>query len=155
MPSGQGQGQGQGQLLDTAVSDRLYVEVQRFYARHMQLLDAGEAEKWAATFTEDGSFGAPTLPEPVRGRAALTAVVRQGANEREKAGEVHRHWHGMITVDSRPDGALDVVCYALVFVSVKGGSSRLHRVCVCRDVLVREKGELRVRSRFVTRDDIP
>ncbi|KUN18490.1 hydroxylacyl-CoA dehydrogenase [Streptomyces corchorusii] len=142
-------------LLDSAVSDQLYVEVQRFYAVHMHLLDEGEAERWAATFTEDGTFEAPALDEPVRGRAALAASIRHGAAEREAAGEVHRHWHGMITVAVRSDGALAVRCYALVFASPKGGPSRLHRVCVCEDVLVREGGGLRVRSRYVTRDDMP
>lgn len=142
-------------LLDSAVSDQLYVEVQRFYAAHLQLLDDGEADRWAATFTEDGTFQVPTLGEPVRGRAALAAAVRHGAAEREAAGEVHRHWHGMVHIAVRQDGALDVRCYALVFASPKGGLSRLHRVCVCRDVLVREADGLRVRSRYVTRDDLP
>lgn len=142
-------------LTDAVVSDGTYLEIERFYARHLQLLDAGEAEAWARTFTEDGTFAVPTLPEPTRGRAALIAAVRRTAAELAEKGEKHRHWHGMITVDGRPDGAWDVVCYALVFASPRGGPSRLHRVCVCHDVLVREDGELRVRSRFVTRDDLP
>ncbi|MEV7553299.1 nuclear transport factor 2 family protein [Amycolatopsis sp. NPDC089917] len=141
-------------LAEETVSDGTYLEIERFYSRHLQLLDAGEAEAWAETFTEDGTFAVPTLPEPTRGRAALIAAVRRTRAELAEKGEKHRHWHGMITVDDRPDGALDVVCYALVFASPEGGPSRLHRVCVCRDVLVREDGALRVRDRFVTRDDL-
>ncbi len=35
------------------------------------------------------------------------------------------------------------------------GNPRLHLMCVCEDVLVRQDGELRVRERRVSRDDRP
>lgn len=132
----------------------LYAEVQWFYARQMQLLDLGKAESWAATFTEDAVFDVPTLPEPVRGRAALPAAVEQARARLAAAGERHRHVMGMIDVLERPDGSLDVRSYTTVYASTVGGSSRVHRVCVCEDVLVRVDGELRVARRRVTRDDL-
>jgi 3-phenylpropionate/cinnamic acid dioxygenase small subunit len=135
-------------------SGSLYVEVQQFYARHMHLLDSGQAQEWAQTFAEDGTFDAPTMPEPIRGRAAIAAGVAKSAEERAAAGETQRHWHGMVDVQPRPDGALEVRCYALVFSTFKGQESRLHRVCVCTDVLVRVDGRLVVSTRKVTRDDL-
>ncbi|MEW2353524.1 nuclear transport factor 2 family protein [Spirillospora sp. NPDC029432] len=135
--------------------EHIYAEVQQFYARHMQLLDAGEAEEWAMTFTEDGVFAPPSLPEPIRGRANLAAGARKAAEERAAAGETHRHWQGMIAVDPRPDESLHVTCYTQVLVTPRNGSTRLHLMCVCRDVLVRENGRLLVRERRVTRDDRP
>jgi len=132
-----------------------YVEVQQFYARHMQLLDAGAAEEWAATFTEDGTFTGPGEPEPLRGRAELIATMSKAAAAQQAAGEQRRHWHGMVDVVEQPDGTLQATCYALVFSTFQGKEPRLHRTCVCRDTLVREDGELRVQARHVTRDDLP
>ncbi|MGK5550292.1 nuclear transport factor 2 family protein [Actinomadura kijaniata] len=131
----------------------LYAEVQQFYARHLQLLDSGRADEWADTFTADAVFDVPTLPEPVRGREGLRGMVRAMADRLARAGEIHRHWHSMPDVRTGPDGVVRVRSYALVFVSTAQGSA-LHRVCVCEDVLVREAGDLKVRSRRVDRDDL-
>ncbi|MFE1252131.1 nuclear transport factor 2 family protein [Streptomyces sp. NPDC058735] len=132
----------------------LHAEVQQFYAHQMQLLDLGEAERWAHTFTEDATFAVPTLPEPVRGRAGLVAATTRAAAELAAAGQRHRHFIGMLDVRPRNDGAVAVRSYAIVYASQVGGESRVHRVCVCDDVLLRRDGELRVSARTVTRDDL-
>jgi hypothetical protein len=141
--------------LEPAALTTTYIEVQQFYARHMHLLDAGRAAEWAETFTADGVFDAPTLPAPTRGRAALTAAVTAAHQAMVEAGEVRRHWHGMVALDPREDGSLHVTCYAQVIHTPRGGESRLHRSCVCEDTLVREDGEWKVAHRRVTRDDLP
>jgi 3-phenylpropionate/cinnamic acid dioxygenase small subunit len=133
----------------------LYTEVQRFYAHQMQQLDLGKAELWADTFTGDAVFDVPTLPAPVRGRSALVESAGQAAARLAEAGERHRHFMGMFDVVERPDGSLDVRSYTTVYASTIGGASRVHRMCVCEDVLVRAGGELRVARRLVTRDDLP
>ncbi|MFE7840158.1 nuclear transport factor 2 family protein [Streptomyces sp. NPDC057474] len=132
----------------------LYASVQQFYAHQMQLLDLQEAERWADTFTEDATFDVPTLAEPVRGRPGLIAASRAAAARLAEAGERHRHFMGMFDVAQGPDGALQVRSYTTVYASVIGGESRVHRVCVCEDVLVREGGRLLVSMRRVTRDDL-
>lgn len=132
----------------------LHAEIQQFYAHQMQLLDLGEAEQWAHTFTEDATFAVPTLPEPVRGRAGLVAATSRASAELAAAGQRHRHFIGMLDVRPRPDGAVGVRSYAIVYASQVGGASRVHRVCVCEDVLLRQDGELRVSARTVTRDDL-
>jgi|UniRef100_A0AAU3HNM3 3-phenylpropionate/cinnamic acid dioxygenase small subunit len=137
-----------------AWSAELHAEAQQFYAHQMQLLDLGEAERWAGTFTEDATFAVPTLPEPVRGRAGLVAATRRTAAGLAAAEQRHRHFIGMLDVRPRPDGAVDVRSYAIVYASQIGGESQVHRVCVCEDVLVRQDGELRVFARTVTRDDL-
>lgn len=133
----------------------IYAEVQQFYARHMHLLDTGAAEEWAQTFTEAGLFAPPSLPEPVRGRANLAAGVREAAARLAQAGEVHRHLLSMVAVEPLADGSLRVRSYAQIIATPRDGQPRLHLMCVCEDVLVREDGELRVRERRVTRDDRP
>jgi 3-phenylpropionate/cinnamic acid dioxygenase small subunit len=133
----------------------LYAQVQQFYAHQMQLLDRHASREWAATFTEDALFDVPTLPQPVRGRAELAAAGRGAAARLAEAGERHRHFMGMFDVVERPDGTLDVRSYTTVYASAVGGASRVHRVCVCEDVLVRDAdGQLLVATRKVTRDDL-
>ena len=132
----------------------LYAQVQQFYAHQMQLFDAHEAERWAATFTEDAVFSVPTLDEPVRGRAGLVANVRRNEAQQERSGEQLRHWLGMLDVRPGRDGELLTRAYALVYVTPRGGESRLLRVCVMEDVLVRVRGKWRTRNRLVTRDDL-
>ncbi|MEU6161606.1 nuclear transport factor 2 family protein [Streptomyces sp. NPDC047130] len=132
----------------------LYAEVQQFYSRQMQLFDAHDAERWAATFTEDAVFDVPTLEAPVRGREGLVANVRRNAAQYERSGERLRHWIGMLDVSPGRDGELRARAYALVYVTPRGGTSRVLRVCVMEDALVRVRGKWRTRHRVVTRDDL-
>ncbi|MEU0743938.1 nuclear transport factor 2 family protein [Streptomyces sp. NPDC006134] len=132
----------------------LYARIQQFYAHQMQLFDDHDAERWAGTFTGDAVFVVPTLDEPVRGRAALAANVRRNRIQQERSGEQLRHWIGMLDVRPQPDGTLRTRAYALVYATPRGGESRVSRVCVLEDVLVRTRGKWRTRSRLVTRDDL-
>ncbi|GGX79967.1 nuclear transport factor 2 family protein [Streptomyces minutiscleroticus] len=136
----------------TSTPELLRASVEQFYARHMQLLDDGDAEAWAETFTEDGLFALPGRPEPTRGRAALAEGARRAHTERLASHETHRHWHGMLDIRPQDDGSVHVRCYALVVATPRGGEPRLHRSCVCRDVLVPAGSQWQVRSRRVTRD---
>ena len=44
-----------------------YIDIEQNYARYYHTIDAGDAEGWADTFTDDGEFNG------VKGRAALVA----------------------------------------------------------------------------------
>jgi hypothetical protein len=118
-------------------------------------LDDGRAEEWGQTFTEDGTFAPPSLPEPVRGRANIVAGARKAAAALAEAGERTRHLLSMNAVETEADGSLRVRSYAQIITTPGDGRPHLHLMCVCEDVLVREDGELRVRERRVTRDDRP
>ncbi|MBB2744979.1 UNVERIFIED_ORG: hypothetical protein FHR35_004828 [Microbispora rosea subsp. rosea] len=135
-------------------SAELYLAVQHFYARQMQLLDDGKADEWAATFTEDAVFAANARPEPVRGRADIAAGARQATEQLALDGLVRRHWLGMLSVDTRSDGTVLARSYALVISTPKGGQAGIHVSTVCADVLVWDGDDLLVRSRHVTRDDL-
>ncbi|MFI2607759.1 nuclear transport factor 2 family protein [Kitasatospora sp. NPDC018619] len=134
----------------------LCADLGHFYARQMQLLDSGEAEAWAATFTADGLFAPPSLPEPVRGRAALAAGVRSAHAALVAGGEVRRHVLSTAAVEPpAPDGSVRVRSYVQVVATRRGEDPRLLLMCVCEDLLVVEDGQWRVRERYVTRDDRP
>lgn len=127
-------------------------DIQQFYARHMQLLDGGEAEAWAGTFTLDATFAAPSMTEPVRGRDGIAAGARAAADGRAAAGETHRHWVTMTTTEETADGVETVSCVQIL-ATPRGGEPRVHLSCVMRDRLVRHRGELLVAERRITRDD--
>ncbi|MFC7922715.1 nuclear transport factor 2 family protein [Streptomyces cinereoruber] len=128
--------------------------VERFYARHMHLLDGGAATAWARTFTADASFASPSMTEPVRGRDGIEAGARAAVAGRAAAGEVHRHWVTMTTIRPAADGA-EAVSYVEILATPRGGAPRIELSCVMRDRLVRRDGELLVAERVVTRDDRP
>lgn len=135
-------------------SPDLYCEVMQFYANHIQLMDEGKAEDVAQTFTVNASMvSPPKVPEPVVGRASLAAGLRQAADSLAAEGVRYRRCHTMMSVHERPDGEVLVRCYVQVVRTVRGEAPVLHAMCVCEDVLAREDGELKVRSRVVTRDD--
>ncbi|MFI6857128.1 nuclear transport factor 2 family protein [Streptomyces sp. NPDC050416] len=129
-------------------------DIQQFYARHMQLLDSGEAEAWAGTFTPDATFAAPSMTEPVRGRDDIAAGARAATEERAAAGEVHRHWVTMTTARDTADG-IETVSYVQILATPRGGAPRVHLCCLMRDRLVPRDGELLVAERHITRDDRP
>ncbi|MDK1341816.1 nuclear transport factor 2 family protein [Streptomyces sp. 378] len=129
-------------------------DIQQFYARHMQLLDSGEAEAWAGTFTSDATFAAPSMTEPVRGRDNIAAGARAATEGRAAAGEVHRHWVTMTTARGTADG-FETVSYVQILATARGGAPRVHLSCVMRDRLARQNGELLVAERRITRDDRP
>lgn len=132
----------------------LYAEVQLFYARQMQHLDAVRAVPFAATFAEDGIFAHSPDSPPVRGRAAIAEEVRDYNERRFAADPVQRrHWFNMLDVREQPDGSLHTEFYALV-VTTRPGQPQpvIAPSCLVRDVLVRENGELRTLERKVTQD---
>ncbi|PRH81132.1 hydroxylacyl-CoA dehydrogenase [Streptomyces solincola] len=139
---------------DAVADEAAYIQIQQFYARQMQLFDAFDAERWAGTFTPDAVFDLPTLDRPVRGRAELAATVRRNRAQAVRGGEQTRHWIGMLDVRPQADGTMHTRCYALVYVTPRGGEPRVQRVCVMEDVLVRSRGKWRTRCRLVTRDDL-
>ncbi|GAA0707222.1 nuclear transport factor 2 family protein [Dactylosporangium roseum] len=135
-------------------STETYVEVQQFYAGQVHLLDTVQAEPFAATFTEDAVFDhSPTAP-PIHGRAAIAREVA-AFHQRQLDGErvQRRHWFNMMTVFEHPDGTLRTHYYALIVVTRKGlAVPVIAPSCTVDDVLVREDGRLRTRTRKVTPD---
>jgi hypothetical protein len=138
-------------LTDTT---ELYARVQQFYADQMHLLDAGDTDRWADTFTEDGVFGGNGLPAPVRGRGPIATSAGHAARELADAGIARRHWLGMLSVRPAADGTVRARSYALVLEIPKGGEARVHRSTACDDVLVPDGESWLVRDRYVTADHL-
>ncbi|GHF65911.1 nuclear transport factor 2 family protein [Streptomyces thermodiastaticus] len=132
-----------------------YAAIQQFYARQMQLLDSGDADAWADTFTEDGVFAANAHPEPTRGRENIRAAAAEAKALHAKQGLQVRHWLGMLDVTDREDGTVLVRSYALIINTPRGGQAAVHLSTTCEDVLVpTEDGGWLVSRRDVVRDDL-
>jgi hypothetical protein len=131
----------------------IYSQIQQFYARQMSYLDSGNAEEWAATFTEDGVFSVNVRPEPIHGRAAIAASARRGAQRMADSGAVLRHWVGMMSISRRADGAIVAQSYSLVISTPAGGPPTLTLSTVVEDVLVRQDGTWLTAERLVSHDD--
>ncbi|MBP2702963.1 nuclear transport factor 2 family protein [Microbispora sp. RL4-1S] len=131
--------------------DEDYVDAQHFYARQMQLLDAGSTDEWAGTFTDDGVFEVGDVA--VRGSGDIAKAARETAGAFAAAGVTRRHWIGMLTVTPGPEG-LTARSYALVLEIPRGGEVVVRRSTVCTDLLVRTGDRWRVKHRRVTRDGL-
>jgi actinorhodin biosynthesis protein ActVIA len=138
----------------TVASTDIYVEVQQFYARQVHLLDAVQAEPFAATFTEDAVFDHSPDSPPLHGRASIArelATFNQRRFDREPV--QRRHWFTMMEVYQHPDGTLHTHYYALIMVTRQGQPAPVVAPsCAVHDVLVRTDGQLLTRSRKVTPD---
>ena len=135
------------------VDSSVYEQVQHFYARQMQDLDAGRAAEWAETFTEDGVFAANAHPEPTVGRAAIAAAASAATADLERRGLRRRHWLGMLTVTPEGD-RLRARSYALIIETPRGGQAAVRLSTTCEDILVRSGDGWQVQHRQVLRDDL-
>ncbi len=133
---------------------QLHSEIQLFYAMQMQLLDSGNCEAWARTFTEDGVFAANAYPEPVAGRSDILAAASRSQEALARDGIRHRHWLGMLSVEPAGQAGVRATSYALVIETPRGGQPRLRHSTVCADELVRGEAGWLVRRRQVSRDDL-
>jgi len=132
--------------------DTLYAQVQSFYARQMQALDAGRFEQYAATFTTDGVFQHSPGTPPAQGQAEIVAVLSEFHKRFENDPVQRRHWFNHVALDPNPDGSIESTVYALVVTTRPGGKPEIAPSCVVQDVLVVDGDGIRLRSRRVTHD---
>lgn len=133
-----------------AVSTDLYVEVLRFYAGQMALLDSLDLEGYADTFTEDGVTHHVHRGQKLEGRSALLEHARAALPRYREV--VVRHWNDNYRMEQGDDGALTVAYGSLVTLTDKEGQVSFESTYAVTDVLVRVDGRLRTRSRTLLRD---
>lgn len=125
-------------------------DVTDLLARQSQAIDEGDAEGWAATYTEDGSFHSPTYGDPVVGREAMVAFAKKVHAGFIAEGIQQRHWVNNTVIDQDAGTARS---YALIVrTNSEGEASILRHITTLDHLVYGEDGELRMRSRTVTRD---
>jgi actinorhodin biosynthesis protein ActVIA len=135
------------------VSTDLYVQVLRFYAGQMALLDALDLDAYADTFTEDGVTHHVHRGQKLEGRAALLEHARAALPRYREV--VVRHWNDNYRMDLAEDGSVTVAYGSLVTLTDGEGQVRFESTYAVTDVLVRVDGRLRARSRTILRDRPP
>jgi bifunctional aromatase (cyclase/dehydratase) len=137
---------------DSTRQAETYHQVQQFYARQMRLLDSGEAEQWADTFTEDGVFHQNVDPAPLEGRPAIAVAARRRIETIKSDDLTRRHWLGMLETDEQPDGTVRTRYYAMAMATPQGGRLEVYVSTVSEDVLVRTQDGWLVKHRYVVHD---
>ncbi|WP_218892911.1 MULTISPECIES: nuclear transport factor 2 family protein [unclassified Streptomyces] len=132
------------------MSTELYVEVLRFYAGQMALLDSLDLDGYADTFTEDGVTHHVHRGQKLEGRGALLEHARAALPRYREV--VVRHWNDNYRMEQAGDGSLTVAYGSLVTLTDKEGQVRFESTYAVTDVLVRVDGRLRTRSRTLLRD---
>ncbi|MFE1172268.1 nuclear transport factor 2 family protein [Streptomyces sp. NPDC058773] len=130
----------------------LYVAVQQFYAIQMRMLDEGDFEGYAHTFTSDGEFTHTPGRPPARTPGGIVKELVDFHKKFEGNPVQRRHWFNMLALTENDDDTLESTVYALVLTS---GTDRVPEVapsCTVHDVLVHEAGRLKTRSRTVGHD---
>jgi hypothetical protein len=130
-----------------------YEEIRQLLARYNFAIDLGDADGWAACFTEDGAFECAGLPDdsPFGGRYEGTAALRAYATRHAGLYKGRaRHWNWNLEIEG--DGATAAMrCYLLALSvgkppAVKGSSG------IYRDRLVKRDGRWLFAERHVTMD---
>ncbi|MDV6286802.1 nuclear transport factor 2 family protein [Rhodococcus jostii] len=131
-----------------------YIQVQTFLARQARLLDAADADGFAATFTTDGVLRHASRHDALQGRTAIAEATAATAGAHAEA--THRHWFDQFVVEPGPTTETVLVSYyALTSLVDRNGTVRFLPSCLVEDELHRdEAGALLVAERLVTRDDL-
>ncbi len=128
---------------DGGLSARDRLEILELYARYTHTFDEGRAEQLGELFTADGQFTRPGA-DPIRGRAALEAMVRAAAAR----GTGNRHLVSAVVIEPPPDDGPGRAI-GRAYVQVVGGAGRFDPVAFGRyeDEFHHDGGRWRIRSR--------
>jgi hypothetical protein len=122
-----------------------YFEIQQLYANYNIAIDNGDAEGWAATFTQDGVFNT------FAGHDALVGFVNMW---REKLnGATRKHWNNNLRISGDGKQASGYVYLILVDVSTKPPS--ILTTATYTDSLVKTKDGWRFTKRTTKADVAP
>ena len=118
-----------------------YAEIQQLYARYNFIIDAGDAEGYAALYTPDGSFNT------FSGRDGLLTFMKG------RTAQNQRHWNTNLMITPSPEGASGAVYLMLIDVGVNPPVIRT--AAKYADVLVKTPQGWRFKKRQTSRDGVP
>ena len=128
------------------LSTQDYIDIQQLYARYAQLIDSGDAEGWANTFTPDGVFNNSS-----RGHDALVQFVHDWRDKRR--GASLRHWNSNLVVTPSANGTSGSIYMQLLDISTKQPTATAsYRY---EDALVKTAVGWRFKTRVLHRDAAP
>ena len=132
--------EGEERVMALSAEDKM--EILDLLARYSRAIDRGDAEGWAATFTEDGFFEA--LGTPSGGVARGPAELRDFIMRRDPAGRPVRHWAGNVVIEGDGDSATLRAYGQIIHVGEEG---RVEVTGIYHDTLLRVGGEWKFSQR--------
>ncbi|MEU3416616.1 MULTISPECIES: nuclear transport factor 2 family protein [unclassified Streptomyces] len=140
--------------MPTPVSSDLYTQVQQFYAHQMQALDEGRLEEYTQTFTKDGSFQhSPGIAAAV-GRDAILEELRSFLKKYQDDPTQRRHFFNQMVLEPQQDGSIRSTVYALIVRVRPNERPEVWPSTVVHDVIEVTDGEILLRSRSVSYDQL-
>jgi hypothetical protein len=127
-----------------------HVDIQNLYAAYNLASDAGDAEAYAACFTEDGVLRIDPLDVTVRGRASFVAFKQKDAAGR--GGKYRRHWNGSLHLEKIDRDTVRGRCYFHGYNGKPGELPTLADAGVYEDTIVRVDGVWKYGERHLTLD---
>jgi hypothetical protein len=123
-----------------------YIAIQQLYARYNLMIDTGDGEGWASTFTPDGVFNNSN-----KGHDALVQFIKDWREKRNGANR--RHWNSNLAITPTSDGAAASVYLMLMDVGVR--PAVVASTGMYEDALVKTPQGWRFKTRVVHGDPAP
>ncbi len=133
-----------------ALTAQEYVDIQNLYAAYNLASDAGDAEAYAACFTDDGVLHIEPLDVTVRGRASFVAFKQKDAAGRD--GKYRRHWNGSLHLEKIDRDTVRGRCYFHGYNGTPGQPPTLADCGVYEDTITRFGGAWKYARRHLTLD---
>jgi len=130
--------------------DSTAAAVRNLYARQAHLIDSGQHDDWAHTFTPDGQFHSPTYGQPAIGCEQLAGISKAFSQAAQQSGERHRHLIDNIWVVECDATSAQVRAYLSIVATKEAGETRILRIVTLDDQLAMTKQGWQVSRRTVT-----
>ncbi len=140
---------GDGSGADSVSADA-YTAIQNLYARYNWCSDTGDADGYAACFTEDGELSLPGIGLEIRGRENLREFKRQ--DKARRGDRIRRHWNSGLWLEAAGDDTMRGRCYLHGYDGAPGEAPVLNDIGAYDDTIVRRGGEWRFARRIITMD---
>ncbi|MDN5843925.1 MAG: nuclear transport factor 2 family protein [Alcaligenaceae bacterium] len=125
--------------------------LRNLYAKQAHLIDTGQHDDWAHTFTPNGEFNSPSYGQPAVGYDQLAGISKTFSESAAQNGERHRHLIENIWVVKSDASTAHVRAYVLILATRSGQTeTRILRVVTNDDQLEKSGDDWVVRARTVT-----
>jgi hypothetical protein len=130
-----------------------YEKIRQLLARYNLAIDLGDADGWAACFTDDGVFECTGLPEysPFSGRfEGIDALKDYATTQYSRAQGRARHWNWNLEIDG--DGKEATMRSYLLILTVGERPAPVNATGIYQDRLRKVRGEWRFAERHIAID---
>ena len=132
------------------ISAQDYAEIQNLYAYYNLCSDAGDADGYAACFTDAGVLCIETLDRTIQGRDHLHTFKLQ--DKAQRGANYRRHWNSGLYLEKLDDRTIRGRCYLHAYNGEPGKLPELVDVGSYEDTLVKVEGEWKFAQRVITMD---